>query len=106
MVAGMVDADSPPAPETFGLIDDEWAIQRTVFASDALAGMVVVVTGATGGIGRAISWLFARLGAHGGLVRRDQPKLDALTARLTQHTLKASAHTADIRKPDEVRALL
>jgi hypothetical protein len=50
------DANSQPPPETFGLTDDELAIRRTVFASDALGGMVVVVTGATGGIGRAIAW--------------------------------------------------
>src|SRR5260370_7625180 len=105
MVAGMVDADSRPGPETFGLADDELAIQRTVFASDALGGMVVVVTGATGGIGRAITWLFARLGAHVVMVGRNQPKLDALTARLARHALKASAYVADIRQPDEVRCL-
>ena len=75
----------------FGQTDDELAIQRTVFAPDALKDMVVVVTGATGGIGRAIAWLFARLGAHVVLVGRNQAKLDALTARLTQRSLKASS---------------
>jgi citronellol/citronellal dehydrogenase len=54
------DAKSQPPQEMFGLADDELAIRRTVFASDALEDMVVVVTGATGGIGRAIAWLFAR----------------------------------------------
>src|SRR5260370_3629083 len=73
------DANSQPPQEMFGLTDDELAIQRTVFASDALKDMVVVVTGATGGIGRAIAWLFARLGAHVVLVGRNQTKLDVLT---------------------------
>src|SRR5882724_7774874 len=95
-----VDANSQPQPKMFGLTDDELAIQRTVFASDALKNMVVVVTGATGGIGRAIAWLFARLGAHVVLVGRNQAKLDALTARLTQHALSASSYAADIRQPD------
>jgi citronellol/citronellal dehydrogenase len=99
------DPNSQPPPETFGLTDDELAIQRTVFASDALRGMVVVVTGATGGIGRAIAWLFARLGAHVVLVGRNQTKLDALTERMTQHALAVSSHTADIRDPDAVRTL-
>src|SRR6266852_777317 len=99
------DANSQPPPETFGLTDDELAIRRTVFASDALKDMVVVVTGATGGIGRAIAWLFARLGAHVVLVGRNQTKLDALTAHLTQRALKASSHAADIREPDAVKSL-
>jgi citronellol/citronellal dehydrogenase len=99
------DANSQPPPKTFGLTDDELAIHRTVFASDALGGMVVVVTGATGGIGRAIAWLFARLGAHVVLVGRNQAKLDALTARMTQHELKVSSYAADIRETDAVGAL-
>jgi citronellol/citronellal dehydrogenase len=99
------DPNSQPPPETFGLTDDELAIQRTVFASDALRSMVVVVTGATGGIGRAIAWLFARLGAHVVLVGRNQTKLDALTERMRQHGLTVSSYTADIRDPDAVRML-
>jgi len=53
------DANSQPPPEMFGLTDDELAIRRTVFASDALTDMVVIVTGATGGIGCAIAWVQA-----------------------------------------------
>src|SRR6195256_439795 len=97
-------ANSQP-PEMFGLTDDELAIRRTVFASDALKDMVVVVTGATGGIGRAIAWLFARIGAHVVLVGRNQTKLDALTARMTLPGLKVSSYVADIRKPDAVQEL-
>src|SRR5712692_6587857 len=94
------DANSRPPPEMFGQTNDELTIQRTVFASDALKDMVVVVTGATGGIGRAIAWLVARLGAHVVLVGRNQAKLDALTARVTQRSLKASSYAADVREPD------
>src|SRR5258707_15767364 len=97
------DPISRPPAETFGLTDDELAIRRTVFASDALKDMVVVVTGATGGIGRAIAWLFARLGAHVVLVGRNQTKLVALTARMAQRSLKISSYTIDIREPDAVR---
>ena len=88
-----------------GLTDAALAVHPTVFAADALKGQVVVVSGGSGGIGRAIAWLFARLGAHVALVGRDQGKLDALVADLTSRHLKASAHVADIREPDAVGAL-
>src|SRR6202521_5394532 len=106
MSSEQAGSNSQLPPETFGLPDDELAIRRTVFASDALKDMVVVVTGATGGIGRAIAWLFARLGAHVVLVGRNRTKLDALTARMTQHALTVSSYAADIREPDAVRTLL
>src|SRR5258708_12313327 len=101
----MVDHQAPRPPAKPGLTDDELAIQPTVFASDALKGLVVVVSGGAGGIGRAIAWLFARLGAHVAVVGRDKSKLDALVAHLASRNLKASAHTADIRDPDAVHAL-
>src|SRR3954466_8913818 len=92
-------------PEKLGLTDAELAVHPTMFAADALKDQVVVVSGGAGGIGRAIAWLFARLGAHVVLVGRDQGKLDALVADLTGHNLKASAQAADIREPDAVNAL-
>jgi NAD(P)-dependent dehydrogenase (short-subunit alcohol dehydrogenase family) len=88
-----------------GLTDAELAVHPTVFATDALKGQVVVVSGGAGGIGRAIAWLFARLGAHVVVTGRDQGKLDALVADLAARSLEASAHTADIREPDAVNAL-
>jgi citronellol/citronellal dehydrogenase len=87
------------------LADAELAIHPTVFAPDALKGQVVMVSGGAGGIGRAISWLFARLGAHVAIVGRNQDKLDALAAQLASRELKASTHVADIREPDAVGAL-
>jgi citronellol/citronellal dehydrogenase len=87
------------------LADAELAIHPTVFAPDVLKGQVVMVSGGAGGIGRAISWLFARLGAHVAIVGRNQDKLDALAAQLASRELKASTHVADIRQPDAVGAL-
>ena len=88
-----------------GPTDAELAIHPTVFAANALKGQVVVVSGGAGGIGRAIAWLFARLGAHVVVVGRDRSKLDALVAELASRDFKASAYTADIREPDAVGAL-
>src|SRR5580765_1716416 len=95
----------PSSPAKLGLTDAELAVHPTLFAADALKDQVVVVSGGAGGIGRAIAWLFARLGAHVALVGRDQAKLDTLVADLIGRNLKASAHAADIREPDAVNAL-
>ena len=88
-----------------GLTDAELAIHPTVYAAEAFKGQVVVISGGSGGIGRAIAWLFARLGAHVVVVGRNQAKLDALVADLTGRDLKASAYVADIREPEAVGAL-
>jgi citronellol/citronellal dehydrogenase len=93
------------SPAKSGLTDAELAVHPTVFAADALKERVVVVSGGAGGIGRAIAWLFARLGSHVVVVGRDRNKLDALVTEMTARGLKASAHTADIREPDAVNAL-
>src|SRR6266404_8529219 len=101
----MADSKTPERPDRLGLTDDELAVHRTAFASDVLKDMVVVLSGGAGGIGRAIAWLFARLGAHVALVGRNRDKLDTLTADLTTRNLKASAHVADIRDADAVGVL-
>jgi citronellol/citronellal dehydrogenase len=88
-----------------GLTDAELAVHPTVFAADALKDQVVIVSGGAGGIGRAVTWLFARLGAHVVVVGRDQGKLDALVHQLAGSGLKASAHATDIREPEMVGTL-
>ena len=97
--------DDDQAQAKPGLTDAELAVHQTVYAADALKGQVVVLSGGSGGIGRAIAWLLARLGAHVVVVGRSQAKLDALVADLTRHQLKASAAVADIREPEAVDAL-
>src|SRR5258707_1384925 len=101
----MADSKTPERPDRLGLTDDELAVHRTAFASDVLKDMVVVLSGGDGGIGRGIALLFARLGAHGALVGRNQERLDALVANLAGPKLKASAYAADIKDPDAVKAL-
>jgi citronellol/citronellal dehydrogenase len=93
------------SPAKSGLTDAELAVHPTVFAADALKERVAVVSGGAGGIGRAISWLFARLGSHVVVVGRDRDKLDVLVSEMTARGLKASAHTADIREPAAVSTL-
>lgn len=85
--------------------DHDLAVHPTVYAADVLKNQVALVSGGAGGIGRAIAWLFARLGAHVVLAGRDQGKLDLIVTHLAGHGLKASAHAVDIRAPDEVSGM-
>src|SRR2546429_6934967 len=89
-----------------GLADAALATHPTVYAADALKDQVALVSGGAGGIGRAIAWLFARLGAHVVVAGRDRGKLDGLVTELSARGLKASPHAVDIREPDQVAALI
>lgn len=93
-----------PGEERFGLADEELAARATVYAGDALAGQVAVVSGGAGGIGRAVAWLFARLGAHVVVAGRSRDKIDGLARAIAARGLKCSGHTVDIREPEAVAA--
>jgi citronellol/citronellal dehydrogenase len=88
-----------------GLQDEDLSVHPSAFAPGLLAGQVAVVSGGAGGIGRAICWLFARLGAHVCVVGRTQAKLNQIVTRLGEAGLKASAEVADIKDPDAVDRL-
>ena len=72
---------------------------------DAYAGKVALVSGGAGGIGRAIAWLLARLGAHVIVAGRSEAKLDALVEAMTKRGLDRSRQVVDIREPEQVGAL-
>src|SRR6202163_162922 len=67
---------------------------------------VVLITGALTGIGRATAVAFARDGAQIVISGRNQKKGDALAAELRKLGATADFIPADVRKDDEVRALV
>ena len=78
-----------------------------------LAGQVVVVTGASKGIGFACAEAFAREGARVALISRSRANLDAALARITDAKHRPVAFTADLvdaaqsaRVIDDVEAAL
>jgi citronellol/citronellal dehydrogenase len=92
-------------PESFGLDDEALATLKTVYAADALAGQVALVSGGAGGIGRAVAWLLARLGAHVVVAGRNPEKLAALSEAMIARGLSASQRAVDIREPEQVAGL-
>ncbi|MEX3009606.1 SDR family oxidoreductase [Hoeflea sp. TYP-13] len=88
-----------------GFDDTALATMPTVYAPDAFAGQVALISGGAGGLGRATAWLLGRLGAHVIVAGRSQEKLDALVATLKEHDIAASGIALDIRSPESVNDL-
>ena len=71
-----------------------------------LKDKVVLITGATGGIGKAIAKAFAEEGSRIALTSRSQEKLDALIAELGIDADHATGFVTDVSKEDEVKAAI
>jgi short-subunit dehydrogenase len=72
--------------------------------SKAKAPEVVVVTGASGGVGRAIAHAFARRGAHVGLLARGEPGLQGAREEVEALGGQALMVPTDVSDPEQVEA--
>jgi NAD(P)-dependent dehydrogenase (short-subunit alcohol dehydrogenase family) len=68
------------------------------------AQRVVLVTGGTGNLGRAVATAFADLGAHVALIDRDQARLDQTAAALSGGSGQHFGLVGDLGTPDGVEA--
>src|SRR5437764_5773710 len=69
-----------------------------------MPGRVVVITGASAGIGRATALLFAERGDHVGLLARGETGLDAAAKEADAAGVKSVAVPTDVAKWDEVES--
>ena len=94
-------------PKQWGMTDEELATWPLSFRDDALAGQVCLVSGGGSGIGRAIAYVLARLGAEVAICGRRAEKLEETAEGIKKHlgkTIMTRAMT--IRDPDAVHTLL
>lgn len=93
------------APATgFGLTDADLAAHPMSFATGLMTGQTAVVSGGAGGIGRAIAWLFARMGAAVVITGRKIDKIEPLVAAMTAAGHSARGEVLDIRDRPAVDA--
>lgn len=74
--------------------------------NEAIAGKVVVITGASSGIGEAIAQHLASCGAHVALGARRKDRLEALAGRIRDAGGRAEAFVTDVTRRTDVEALV
>ena len=79
---------------------------RSPLATDANAGLVVLVTGGGTGLGRAVAREFAHTGASLAIAGRRPEPLEEVRAELEHAGADCLASPADVREPDQVAALV
>ena len=67
-----------------------------------LEDKVVVITGASAGVGRAVSYAFAKQGAHLGIISRNEGRLLSLKKELQPFNRKVAIVALDVSDPNEL----
>lgn len=91
----------------FGFTDEELSQLSTVYRTDLLAGQTALVSGGGSGIGKAIAFLCARLGADVIICGRRAEKLESACQAIERLVgKKPDMVPMSIRDPEEVDRLL
>lgn len=93
-------ADEKPR---FGFTDADLAAHPTVYRDDLLEGQTMVISGGGSGLGKAMAFLAARLGANVAICGRKADKLEVAQAAIEKHTgVRPMAIPMSIRDPEMV----
>ncbi len=79
---------------------------RSPFRADLLEGKVALVTGGATGLGLQIARVFGGHGARVAICSRKEANLKAAVAALRQQEIEAAYGVCDVRRPDEVKAVV
>ncbi|MEX2523631.1 MAG: SDR family oxidoreductase [Gammaproteobacteria bacterium] len=87
--------------------DEELANAPTIFRDDLFKDKVMLVSGGGSGLGKAMAFLFARLGADVMICGRSEEKLENTAAGILKHIgTEVGYKSMTIRDPDEVESLM
>ena len=93
--------------QRFGLSYDELATRETVYKENLLDGHSVLITGAGSGMGKAMAFLFARLGAKVTICGRKEEKLIKVYDEIFNRCgKKIFWEVSNVRDPDKVEGML
>jgi len=81
-------------------------MMSAVFTPNLLAGRAALVTGGGTGICRGIALALAAHGCDVAITSRAREHLDPTVADLRATGIRAFAHPADVRRPDEVNEMM
>src|SRR5579871_4995369 len=102
----MINRLSPDPPKSWGMTDLELATAPLCYRDDAMAGKVCLVSGGGSGMGRAIAYVLARLGAEVVICGRRAEKLEETAEGIRTRIGKSVLTKAmTIREPDQVQSL-
>ena len=91
---------------SFGWSDEELLAYPLVYRPDLFAGKTALVSGGGSGLGKAIAYTFARLGADLVLCGRNPEKLASAKAQIEKTGVQCDTHQMTIREPDQVDAMI
>ena len=101
-----IDAEDKARPR-FGFTNEELAAHPTVYRDDLMKDQTVIITGGGTGMGKAMAFLAARLGANVVLCGRTATKLEEAQAAIEQLVGRLPMVVPmSIRDPDQVEAML